>query len=112
MTEGELQAEKLEPYANNIKKYAFPLACVIAPVTYFTVNPNIYFCVAVFMGLLIIAFDEYWQATKLLADEDRLVKLKAITSTRKAAVFVNGGIIRELKHGLLLLAIIVMWIYF
>ncbi|MDT0593542.1 hypothetical protein [Glaciecola petra] len=112
MTEGELQAEKLEQYKNRIKKYAFPIAFISLLIVYFTINPSVYFCLAVFIGLLIVAIDEYWQAAKILNNEEKLSKLKAFTGRREAAVFINGGIVRELKHMLIVGALIAIWFYF
>jgi hypothetical protein len=112
MTEGAVQAKKLEPYANRLKRFAFPTALVTSIITYLVIYPNIYFCLSVFFGLLAIAIDEYWQTTKILKNDAKLTKLKSITGKREASVFVNGGVFREIKQMLIILAVVGVWFYF
>ena len=112
MTEGELQASKIEAKAKRIKLFALPLAVCVSIASFFLIVPKISFSVLVFVLLISFAFNDYWKLNKILKSPVKLNELKSIETKRKAAVFVNGGFIRELKHMLLIAVAVVGWLYF
>ena len=112
MTEGELQASKLERTAKRIKMFALPLAACFSIASFFLIVPKISFSLLIFLLLVVFAFDFYWNINKILTSPTKLNQLKSIETKRKAAVFVNGGFVRELKHILIFTLAVIGWLYF
>lgn len=110
MTEGELQASKIEEQAKRIKLFALPLAVCASIANFFLIVPKVSFSLLVFVLLIIVAFDDYRKLNKIIKSPAKLNELKSIETKRKAAVFVNGGFAHEMKHILLITVAVIAWL--
>lgn len=112
MTEGEKEAERIESQLRWMRYIVIPGACIASAASYIFVIESTGFTALVFALLLLTGIDEYWHRARILNSEARLSELKAIESKRAAAVYINGGFRREVKHLLLVCVAVAAWIYF
>ena len=109
---GEKLAERLAENTGWMKMISIPLALAGAGLAYFVSSNNFTAALVVFLGLLLIAANEYWRAIRILNDPERLEALKRIEDKRQAHIFAYGGIWRELRIMLVIAAIVGYWFFF
>ena len=111
MTYGEIQEKRLEVVLRRITIFAIPIALLASIGSYLLIVESLMFAVIVFILLILTAVDEYWYRLRILNSPEKLEELKNIEDKRKAAMYVNGGFLRELKQLIVILLIIGAWFY-
>lgn len=112
MTEGEKQAQRIESQLRWMRYIVLPGAGLASTLAYIFVIESAGFAAMFFALMLITGTDEYWQRARILHSKVRMSELKAIKNQREAAVYVNGGFRRDLKHFVLIGIAVVVWIYY
>jgi len=109
---GEKLADRLADNVVWMKKISIPLALVGAGIAYFVSNRNVNAALVIFLGLLLIAANEYWRTIRMLNNPERIETLRKIEDKRQAHVFAYGGIMRELRMLLIIAVVVGYWFFF